>query len=189
MCYIQRAFSLPAASGLAWWRQTVSLFMDPILIRFFYYKIALNGFSKFSMTQLLVCWAPSYVREWAHMLGPKSVTFKKTGRREEREEKTHLPRFYQQINAASSVVRLSWNLEKRFETQVATIWTIRSDFELGNWCYCPWTVTTLFGILSSIFIYLFCQERLYNSRLYVLLMYLTASRDYSRETCVTHYCW
>ena len=115
MCYIQRAFSLPAASGLAWWRQTVSLFMDPllirffyykialpaasgfawwrqtvslfmdpILIRFFYYKIALNGFSKFSMTQLLVRWAPSYVREWAHMLGPKSITFKNN--REKRRE-------------------------------------------------------------------------------------------------------
>ena len=27
----------------------------------------------------------------------------------------------------------------------------------------------------------FCQERLYNPRLYVLLMYLVASKDYSRE--------
>ena len=37
------------------------------------------------------------------------------------------------------------------------------------------------GIISPIFLCFFFQERLYNPRLYVLLMYLVASRDYSRE--------
>ena len=31
--------ALPAASGFAWWTQTVSLFMDPILIRFFIFLL------------------------------------------------------------------------------------------------------------------------------------------------------
>ena len=39
----------------------------------------------------------------------------------------------------------------------------------------------IFGILSPIFLCFFCQERLYNIKLYVLLMYLAASRDYSKE--------
>ena len=37
------------------------------------------------------------------------------------------------------------------------------------------------GILSPIFLCFFCQERLYNPRIYILSMYLEAYRDYSRE--------
>ena len=69
-----------------------------------------------------------------HMLGSqvsyikKKRSGKEKQREEKREKKTHMSKFHQQVNLASSVVWLSWNLEKRFKTRVATIWTVKIRF-------------------------------------------------------------
>ena len=56
--------------------------------------------------------------------------------------------------------------------------------EIGFWTQelvlLPMNSNMFFGYYFSNFLY-FCQERLYNPRLYVLLMHLVSSRDYSRE--------
>ena len=71
-------------------------------------------------------------------LGPKSVTLNKkmrsrkgkTKRREEGERIYIYIYIYisQQADLTSFVVQSSWNLEKMFETRVATIWTVEIRF-------------------------------------------------------------
>ena len=97
----------------------------------------------------------------------------------------HLPKFDQQVDPASSMVRSSWNLEERFETRVATIWTMEIRFLAQELVLLPLNSNNVFGYTFSNFLCFFRQERLYNPRLYVLLMYLEASRDYSREYMCT----
>ena len=93
-----------------------------------------------------------------------------------------MPRFHQQANSTLSMVRSSWNLEERFKTRVATIWMVKIRFWVWELVLLPMTSYGIFkGILFPIFLYFFCQERLYDPRLYVLLMYLATSRDYFRE--------
>ena len=75
----------------------------------------------------------------------------------------------------------SWNLEEMFETQVATIWTMDIIFWARELVLLPMNSNDVFLVYFLQFFCFFCQERLYNPRLYVLLMYLAAFRDYSRE--------
>ena len=123
-------------------------------------------------------------------LGPKSVTLKKrkqigkrkTERKEEREKKTHMPKFHQQADPTLSMVRSSWNLEERFKTWVATIWTVEIIFWAQQLVLLAMNNNNVFwGILSSIFLVFFAK------RDYIIQGYmcswciLVASRDYSRE--------
>ena len=79
--------------------------------------------------------------------------------------------YLDRVDLVSYVVPSNWNLEERFETRVVTIWAV----EIKYWYYCPWTVTTCFWEFFIQFSLFFFQDRLYNLRLYVLLMYLVAS--------------
>ena len=78
---------------------------------------------------------------------------RKTERREKKKEKhISLPRFHQIIDLASFVVRSSWNLEERFETRVATIWTVKIKFWARKLVLLPMNSNDMFfGILYPIF--------------------------------------
>ena len=79
------------------------------------------------------------------------------------------------------MVRSSWNLKKRFETWVATIWMVEIRFWARELVLLSVNSNIVFFMLSLIFFCFSCQERLYNPILYVLLMYLIASKYYFRE--------
>ena len=83
--------------------------------------------------------------------GARKKRLGKTQRREKREKRISLPKFHQQADPASFIVRLSWNLEERFETQVATIWTVEIRFWDQEIMLLPMNSNDIFGILSPIF--------------------------------------
>ena len=123
-------------------------------------------------------------------LGAKLVTFKKNRsgkrrkkktKRREKRRKTYLPRFNQQVDPTLSVVRSSWKLEKKFKTWVATIWMVKIRFWAWELVLLHVNSNNVFGYTFSNFLCFFSQERLYNLRLYVFLMYLAASKDYFRK--------
>ena len=76
---------------------------------------------------------------------------KRREKREKREKRISLPKFHQRVDPALFVVRLSWNLEERFENQVATIWTVEIRFWDQEIMLLPMNSNDIFGILSPIF--------------------------------------
>ena len=120
-------------------------------------------------------------------LGTKSVTLKKKkwlGKRKNKEKRREREKriCLNFINKSISLHLWSdwveiWRRGLKVKYLQSERW--RSDFELGNWCYCQWTIRRFWYTFSNFLC--FSQNRLYNPRLYVLLMYLAASRVYFRE--------
>ena len=71
-------------------------------------------------------------------------------------------------------------MEERFKTQVSIIWMVEIRFWARNLILLLIDSNDAFGILSPFFLY-FCQEKLYNPKLYVFLMYLIVSKYYSKK--------
>ena len=124
-----------------------------------------NNTSRLDILCLALCWAPSYVRELAHMLGHKLITFKKNKKNKKKNKekrkrgKTHLPRFHQQVDPASSIVRSSWNLEERFETRVAKIWMVEIKFWAHELVLLPVNSNDVFGVYFFQFFFVSFAKR------------------------------
>ena len=133
-----------------------------------------------------------------HMLGDqvnhiktkkKKIKKKKKPKRRGKRGKTHLPRFHQQVDPTSNVVRSSWNLEERFETRVATIWMVKIRFWARELVLLPVNNNDIFWYTFSNFLCFFtrrdciiqgymCSWCIFKP-LYIII----------EKTGVTHYCW
>ena len=111
----------------------------------------------------------------------------KTERRE-RKKRISLPRFHQRADPASSEVWSSWNLKEKFETQVATIWTVEIIFWAWELILLPVNSNNIFCILSPIFFVFAKRDCIIQG--YMCSWYICQPLDIILEKVdITHYCW
>ena len=110
------------------------------------------------------------------------------GERKNREKRREKRKTYliAQISSKRRSCFIRGPIKLKFEGKVWNSSSYNMNSEIRFWArelvLLPLNSNDIFlGIIYPIFLCFFFQERLYNPRLYVLLMYLVASRDYSRE--------